>query len=54
MLYLSNELFKQRDQVITFHIGQSVNAKGFHSNLNEYKVAQEFKKTVYSIKENKL
>jgi putative hemolysin len=50
MLYLSNELFKQRNQKITFHIGASLNGKEFHSELNDYK-AQEYKKKVYSIKD---
>ena len=46
MLYLSNELFKQRNQKITFHVGSSINGKEFHSELTDYKAAQEYKKKV--------
>lgn len=52
MLYLSNELFKQRDCLITFHIGQAINSKDFYANLNEVQAAQKYKKAVYDIKEN--
>ena len=51
MLYLSNELFKQRNQTITFHVGAAIQGKNFHSQLPEFRAAQEFKKEVYSIKE---
>ena len=51
MLYLSNELFKQRDQTIGFHIGQPIEGNKFHMELNEYKAAQEYKKRVYAIKD---
>ena len=54
MLYLSNELFKQRNQKITFHVGSSINGKEFHSELTDYKAAQEYKKKVYSIKDKTL
>lgn len=51
MLYLSNELFKQRNQTITFHVGSAIRGKNFHPELPEFKAAQKFKKEVYSIKE---
>lgn len=51
MLYLSNELFKQRNQTITFHIGKAIEGKRFYPDLSEFKAAQEFKKEVYAIKE---
>jgi putative hemolysin len=52
MLYLSNELFKQRNQTISFHVGPTIKGKNFHKELNEYKAAQEYQKRVYAIKEN--
>ena len=51
MLYLSNEQFKQRNQTIGFHVGQPIEGKKFHMELNEYKAAQEYKKKVYAIKD---
>ena len=51
MLYLSNELFKQRNQTIGFHVGQPIKGKTFRKELNEFKAAQEYKKRVYAIKD---
>ena len=51
MLYLSNELFKQRNQTIGFHVGAPIEGNNFHMELNEYKAAQEYKKRVYAIKD---
>ncbi len=52
MLYLSNEMFKQRNKTIHFHVGQPIDGANFRPELNEYKAAQEYKKEVYSIKSN--
>jgi putative hemolysin len=53
MLYLSNELFKQRDQSISFYVGPPVQGKTYHAELPEFKAAQEYKKLVYSLKKEK-
>ena len=53
MLYLSNELFKQRDQSISFYIGLPVQGKTYYAELPEFKAAQEYKKLVYSLKKEK-
>lgn len=52
MLYLSNEMFKQRNRTIHFHIGKPIDGSNFRPELNEYMAAQEYKKEVYSIKSN--
>jgi len=50
MLYLSNELFKQRDQKFSFYVGSPVQGSTYHADLPEFKAAQEYKKLVYSLK----
>ena len=49
--YCIGMIFKQRNQTITFHVGAAIQGKNFHSELPEFRAAQEFKKEVYSIKE---
>lgn len=52
MLYLANEMYKQRNQKIHFYIGKPIAGDAFHPGLNDHKAAQKFKKQVYSIKSN--
>ena len=52
MLYLSNEMFKQKNRTIHFHVGKPIDSSNFRPKLNEYKAAQEYKKEVYTIKSN--
>jgi len=53
MLYLSNELFKQRDQKFSFYVGSPVQGSTYHADIPEFKAAQEYKKLVYSLKPEK-
>ena len=50
MLYLSNEMFKQKNKTIHFHVGSPLQGSKFKTELNEIAAAQEYKKEVYSIK----
>ena len=49
MLYLSNELFKQRNKTITFKVGQPIKASELDPTKNEQELAQEIKDTVYEL-----
>jgi putative hemolysin len=50
MLYLSNEMFKQKNKTIHFHVGSPLKGSEFKVDMNEMAAAQEYKKQVYSIK----
>jgi 1-acyl-sn-glycerol-3-phosphate acyltransferase len=50
MLYLSNEMFKQKNKTIHFHVGSPLKGSEFKVDMNEIAAAQEYKKQVYSIK----
>lgn len=49
MLYLSDELFKQRNKKITFTVGDPIPAESLSSEKNEQQVAQEIKEKVYAL-----
>lgn len=49
MLYLSNELFKQRNKTITFKVGTPIKASELDPTKNEHELAQFIKDTVYEI-----
>lgn len=50
MLYLANEMYKQKNKQFHFYVGKPIDGASYHKELNDFKAAQEFKKEVYSIK----
>ena len=50
MLYLSNELFKQRDKTLKFIVGKPVSDDLIRSEASDQDVAQEVKKLVYELR----
>lgn len=50
MLYLSNELFKQRDKTMRFVVGAPIEKEFINSNPNDHDIAQEIKERVYDLK----
>lgn len=50
MLYLSNELFKQRDKTMRFVIGKPIEKEFLTSDTNDHDVAQAIKERVYDLK----
>jgi len=50
MLYLSDELFKQRNRTITFTIGKPIYGKDIDSSLNDVQAAEWFRKHVHEFK----
>ncbi len=50
MLWLSDELFKQRNKTIKITIGKTILGSEIAPNLNDFAAAQEIRKTVYSLK----
>ena len=50
MLYLSNEMFKQKNKTMHFHVGDPLEGESFKNEMNEMQAAQEYKKEVYAIK----
>jgi len=52
MLYLSNELFKQRNRKITFTVGQPINAGEIDTNMSHQDAAQMMRKTVHNLRQN--
>lgn len=50
MLYLSNELFKQRDKTMRFVVGKPIEKDYLTSHLNDHDVAQNIKERVYDLK----
>jgi len=49
MLYLSNELFKQRNKTITFKVGEPMKIADLDVSKNEQELAQLIKDKVYSM-----
>ena len=49
MLYLSNELFKQRNKKLTFTIGKVIKMDRFNISQNDYEVANEIRKIVHEL-----
>jgi putative hemolysin len=53
MLYLADELFRQKGKTITFTVGKLLLPNELNTNLSEKELAQEIKSTVYNLsKEN--
>lgn len=50
MLYLSNELFKQRNKTLKFVVGNPISEELLHSGLNDRQLAQKVKQLVYDLK----
>ncbi len=53
MLYLANELYKQKGKTITFNVGEKIYTKDFDSAKSEKVIAQEIKKMVYNLAPSK-
>ncbi len=49
MLYLSNELFKQRNKKLTFTIGKEIKMNQFDTSKNDFEVAKEIRKIVHEL-----
>jgi len=49
MLYLADELYKQRGKTITFRVGDSIYVSEFDRRRNDYEIAQEIKESLYKI-----
>lgn len=52
MLYLSNELFKQRNKTITFKVGEPLKISELDTSKNEQELAQIIKGKVYALEPN--
>ena len=50
MLYLSNELFKQRNKTLKFIVGEPISEELLLSGLNDRQLAQKVKQIVYDLK----
>ncbi len=50
MLYLANELFKQRNKTITFEVGALIDTSQLDATKGDHLLAQEIKSEVYQIK----
>lgn len=53
MLYLSNEMFKQKNKTLKFIVGKPVTNEVLYSNESDRKIAQEIRKGVYQLKKEK-
>lgn len=53
MLYLSNEMFKQRHKTLKFIVGEPIPKEVLFSDKSDRKVAQVIKKGVYQLKKEK-
>lgn len=51
MLYLSNELFKQRNKHFKFIVGSPIKSDYLEKDLNDVSMAQKIKKEVYDLRE---
>lgn len=49
MLYLSNEMFKQRNRKLSFTVGTPIEASNYHLELNDKDAASKIRSTVYSL-----
>ena len=50
MLYLADELFKQRNKTLTFTVGQAINMNQFDTSLTDKEVASEIRKIVHELR----
>jgi putative hemolysin len=50
MLYLANELFKQRNNTITFEVGELIDTEKLEISKGDHALAQEIKNKVYQLK----
>jgi putative hemolysin len=50
MLYLSNELFKQKNKTMKFVVGEPISEELLRSGLNDRQLAQKVKQIVYELK----
>jgi putative hemolysin len=50
MLYLANELFKQRKKTISFEIGEPIQISALDTTKGEFQLAQDIKTEVYKLK----
>lgn len=53
MLYLSNELFKQRNKTITFRVGEPIIVNELDTTKSEQELAQIIKEKVYALETKK-
>ena len=49
MLYLADELFKQRNKTLTFTVGQAIKMNQFDTSLTDKEVASEIRKIVHEL-----
>lgn len=52
MLYLSNELHKQKNKTMKFVVGEPISKELLHSDLSDFKLAQKIKHIVYELKKD--
>lgn len=50
MLYLSNELFKQKNRTMRFVVGEPISNETILGKMNDHAAAQEIKEIVYNLK----
>ena len=50
MLYLADELFKQRNKTLTFTVGQAIKMNQFDISLTDKEVASEIRKIVHELR----
>ncbi len=50
MLYLSNELFKQRNKEMRFVVGDPIEKEFMNRDVNDHQLAQEIKERVYELR----
>jgi 1-acyl-sn-glycerol-3-phosphate acyltransferase len=53
MLYLADELYRQKGSTITFTVGEAIDVATFHPELSERERAQKIKELVYSLPNKK-
>lgn len=53
MLYLSNELFKQRNKHFTFYVGDKVEHKELMQEPNDFKLTKVIREKVYELRKTK-
>ena len=53
MLYLADELFKQKNKTIKFIVGKPILPENLNSNISEREQAQNIKESVYKLAEKK-
>jgi putative hemolysin len=49
MLYLADEMYKQKNKTISIYFGKEISITENFKNLNDYEIAQEIKKTSYAL-----